>query len=149
MAQSEVAEGPWLTLGEAAQRSGVHKEALRARAKRGHLPHRRGNSGQVLVQLPRELLDVAQVAAQGDAQASAHAQVEQLVDVVRDLEQEMGELKERLARTEAERDAARVVAEAETKLLREVLEREQARADGLAAELREHRRPWWRRWSGR
>ena len=93
MAAGEVEQGPWLTLSEAASRSGLHREALRARAKRGQLPSRRGNTGQVLVQLPPDLLNPAHGAAQGVAQA----QVEQLAEVIHDLEHELGELRERLS----------------------------------------------------
>jgi hypothetical protein len=135
-------EPSWLTLSEAASRSGLHKEALRARAKRGHLPSRRGNLGQVLVQLPPDLLDFAHSIAHDGAQA----QLEHLADVVRDLEQELSEVRERLVKAEAERDASVRTAEMEARLLREVLGREQARADGLAQELRELHRPWWGRW---
>jgi hypothetical protein len=68
--------------------------------------------------------------------------------LVRDLEQELSEVRERLVKAEAERDAAVRTGETEARLLREVLEREQARADALAQELRELHRPWWRRWTG-
>jgi hypothetical protein len=148
---------PWLPLSEAASRSGLHKEALRARAKRGHLPSRRGNLGQVLVQLPPELL----TSAHGAAQDSAQGQVEQLAEVVRDLEQELSEARERLAKAEAkveavtalaqvEVDAARRIAAAEVGALRQQHVAEVAALRELAAELRallaESRRRWWRRW---
>src|SRR4051794_2702024 len=45
-------EPPWLTLNEAAERSGTNRETLRSRARRGLLNSRRGNTGQLLVQLP-------------------------------------------------------------------------------------------------
>jgi hypothetical protein len=134
-------EPSWLTLSEAASRSGLHKEALRARAKRGQLPSRRGNLGQVLVQLPSDL-------AHPPAHDGAQVQLEHLAEVVRDLEQELSEVRERLVKAETERDAAVRTGEIEARLLREVLEREQARADALAQELRDMRRPWWRRWVG-
>jgi uncharacterized protein (UPF0216 family) len=138
-------EPSWLTLSEAASRSGLHKEALRARAKRGHLPSRRSNLGQVLVQLPPELLE----SAHPNANDGAHAQLEHLADMLRDLEQELGEVRERLVKAEAERDAATRTGETEARLLREVLGREQARADSLAQELRELHRPWWQRLLGK
>jgi len=134
-------EPSWLTLSEAASRSGLHKEALRARAKRGQLPSRRGNLGQVLVQLPPDLLSHAHSPAHDGAQA----QLEHLAEVVRDLEQELSEIRERLVKAEAERDASARTGETEARLLREVLEREQLRADSLAQELRDLRRPWWQR----
>src|SRR5687768_12783831 len=92
---------PRLFLSEAASRSGLHREALRARAKRGHLPSRRGNLGQVLVQLPPELL----TSAQGVTQDSAQGRVEHLAEVVHDLEQELSEARERLAKAEAKVEA--------------------------------------------
>jgi hypothetical protein len=138
-------EPSWLTLSEAASRSGLHKEALRARAKRGQLPNRRGNLGQVLVQLPPDLLDPAYP----PAHEAAQAQTEQLAELVRDLEQELSEVRERLVKAETERDAAVRTGETEARLLREVLGREQARADSLAQELRELHRPWWQRMLGK
>jgi hypothetical protein len=138
-------EPSWFTLSEAASRSGLHKEALRARAKRGHLPSRRGNLGQVLVQLPPDLLDPAHPSTHD----GAHGQLEQLAELVRDLEQELSEVRERLVKAEAERDAAVRTGEKEACLLREVLEREQVRADALAQELRELQRPWWQRLLGK
>jgi hypothetical protein len=49
-------ESPWLSLTEAAQRSGLSREAVRARARRGLVPSRKGNRGDTLVQLPAALL---------------------------------------------------------------------------------------------
>src|SRR3954447_21297983 len=132
MAEGEVEQGPWLSLSEAASRSGLHREALRARAKRGQFPSRRGNAGQVLVQLPPDLLTGAQVSAQGVAQA----QVEQLAEVIHGLEGELGELRERLARAEVERDAAVRTGEAEARLLREMLAELRGDRDRLTGLLR-------------
>jgi hypothetical protein len=42
---------PWLTLSEAAMRSGRHIGALRSLARRGRIPARKGDGGQWLVQL--------------------------------------------------------------------------------------------------
>jgi hypothetical protein len=131
-------QGSWLTLSEAAGRSGLHREALRARAKRKQLPSQRNNLGQLLVMLPPDLL----TPAQGTAQGAAQAQAEQLADLVRDLEQELAEVRATaqadLAKAVAERDAAREVAEAKV-----------SAAERLVTDLREqlawHRRPWWRR----
>ena len=49
-------EDPWFGLSEAAQRSGLAREAIRARARRGQITSRKGNRGELLVQLPAELL---------------------------------------------------------------------------------------------
>src|SRR4051812_31347273 len=145
MAEGEVEQGPWMTLSEAASRSGLHREALRARAKRGQIPSRRGNASQVLVQLPPDLLNAAHGAAQGVAQA----QVEQLAEVVHDLEGELGELRERLARVEAERDAAARTGEVEARLLREALADARAERDRMAELLHGalHRPTWLERFA--
>jgi hypothetical protein len=59
--------------------------------------------------------------------------------VVADLQAEVADLRVALARAEADRDAAKTVAEAEV-----------AAKDVLVAELRklldDARRPWWQRW---
>jgi hypothetical protein len=49
-------ESPWLSLTEAAQRSGLSREAVRARARRWLIPARKSNRGDTLVQLPADLL---------------------------------------------------------------------------------------------
>ena len=137
MAEPEGEQSPWLTLSEASQRSGMHKEALRARAKRGQLPSRRGNMGQILVQLPAELLNLAQ----GAAQPAAHVHAEQLAELARDLEQEIAGLRIELAEARAQGRAAEVVADARIAAERLV-------SDELRRELEWHRRPWWRRLIG-
>jgi predicted nucleic acid-binding Zn-ribbon protein len=76
-------------------------------------------------------------------------QLEHLAEVVRDLEQELSDVRERLVKAEAERDAAVRTGETEARLLREVLERERLRADSLAQELRDLHRPWWQRLLGK
>ena len=148
-------EGPWLSLTEAAQRSGLAREAIRARARRGLIPSQKGNRGDMLVQLAADLL-----AGHGRELAGAPA------DTVADLLAEVADLRERLARVETERESARTVATAEIAaakagaaaevaakeaVLAEVraqVEREIARGDALADQLAEARRPWWRRWLG-
>jgi type I site-specific restriction endonuclease len=140
-AQGAGEQGPWLTLSEAAECSGLHREALRARAKRKQLPSQRNNLGQLLVMLPPDLLTLAQ----GGAQGAAQAQAEQLADLVRDLEQELAEVRATaradLAEAIAERNAAREVAEAK------VMAMERQLAD-LREQLAWHRRSWWRRLRG-
>jgi hypothetical protein len=153
MAQGEGEQSSWLTLSEAAARSGLHKEALRARAKRGHLPCQRGNLGQLLVQLPAELLTPAQGKAQaaegaaqptaqapahpaqGDALALAQAHVEQLVELLHERELELAELAARV-------EAAEGIAQAQVTAMRELV-------DELKAQLKEARRPWWQKLLGR
>src|SRR3954454_14431079 len=142
-------EEPWLSLSEAAQRSGLAREAIRAKARRGHIPARKGNNGQILVQLPAVLLAGAGQGEAGSSQA----------DLLADLLAEVAELREQVARTEAERDAAESVAEAQVEAARDAARArvEAAKvevaavrelADRLTAELAELRRPWWRRLIG-
>jgi hypothetical protein len=148
-------QGPWLSLTEAAQRSGLAREAIRARARRNLIPSQKGNHGEVLVQLPADLL-----AGHDPGMAGPPA------DGVADLLAEVADLRERLARAETERDAAKAVAMAEVAAakagaaaevaakdavvaeLRAQVDREIARGDALAAQLAEARRPWWRRLIG-
>lgn len=172
-AQGEPEQGSWLTLSEAASRSGLHKEALRARAKRGQLQHRRSNRGEMLVLLPPELLTPAQgfahpaqgfaqpaaQAAHGSAPEQAQAQVEQLAELLRDAEGELAEAKVIIATLKEQTESARAVAIADVATaraeieaqglvlveLRRTLDHERLRADRLEAELR---RPWWRRLIG-
>jgi hypothetical protein len=47
---------PWITLSEAAERTGRHIDALRSLVRRKRLPARKGNGGQWLVQSPTEFL---------------------------------------------------------------------------------------------
>jgi hypothetical protein len=157
---SDAGGKPWLTLSEAAARSGRHIGALRSLVRRGRLPARKGNGGQWLVQLPDEPMAEPD-AASGSATGSAIG----LADgyAMAELTAEVAELREQLARAEVEREAARAVATAEiaaaktsaaaeVKAARETALAEVAAKDQVIAELRamlaEARRPWWRRWIG-
>jgi hypothetical protein len=142
-------ELPWLTLSEAAARSGRHIGALRSLVRRGRLPARKGNGGQWLVQLPDDPVaepDAASGSPIGLAGGLANG------EAVAELMAEVAELRELLARTEVEREAARAVATAEVKAAREISAAEVAAKDQVLAELKamlaEARRPWWRRWVG-
>ena len=44
-------EEPWLGLAEAAARTGLAREAIRSRARRGLVNSRKGNDGRLLVQI--------------------------------------------------------------------------------------------------
>jgi hypothetical protein len=157
MAEGQPDEQPWLSLTEAAARTGRDREAIRARARRGLIPYRQGNRGQWLVQLPADLM-----AAPNTAEHAAEA------DLVADLQAEVAELRLALARAEAARDTAKAAAVAEmaaevAEARREAAvatakfeERERAHAAEVTAvrefvaELRallaDARRPWWQRW---
>ena len=54
--EADDAAAPWITLSEAAVRTGRHVDALRSLVRRKRLPARKGNGGQWLVQLPTEFL---------------------------------------------------------------------------------------------
>jgi crotonobetainyl-CoA:carnitine CoA-transferase CaiB-like acyl-CoA transferase len=94
-------EPPWLTMSEAAAQSGLHRDAIRSRARRGLIPSKRGNRGQWLVQLTAAAMATSD---QGDDH--------DLAMVVADLQAEVTELREALARAEATRDAAMTTAKA-------------------------------------
>ena len=134
---ANAAERPLVPLAEAAALAGRHPEALRGMLRRGRLEGVRGNDGRWLVRLPSDLVAGQQPA---DAQAAAG-----LLEEVAELREEVAGLRLALGRAEADRDAARTVAAAETSLLRDALGREQARADRLEHVLIDLRRPWWRR----
>jgi hypothetical protein len=123
------AEGPWLSLAEASERSGVHVDALRARLRRGRLEGRKGNAGQWLVRLPGTVAGGVQGVARGEAGALA------------ELRDEVAELRVALARAEAEGAARAAKAEAEALAQRELV-------GELKRLLEAARRPWWRRLAG-
>jgi hypothetical protein len=100
-------EDPWFGLTEAAQRSGLAREAIRARARRGQITSRKGNRGELLVQLPAGLLAGADQAVTGPQ-----------ADLLADLLAEVADLRERLARAEADAVMAKAVAEARSEAAR-------------------------------
>src|SRR5215212_3876588 len=101
---------PWLTLREAAERSGKQLDAMRALARRGRLPRRKGNRGEWLVQLPEAMsqgvqgngLDTASDDALG-ADLDTSAELAKLRDQVT-------ELRVSLARAEAKVEAVTALA---------------------------------------
>jgi hypothetical protein len=113
---------PWLPLGEAAQRLGITVDALRSKVRRRLVDHRKGNDGRIMVAVAGE--------APTDQRLVEVAEVERWREVAHRAEVAQ-------ARAETERDAAR-----------EQLDRELARVARLEEELRELRRPWWRRLIG-
>ena len=126
--------------------TGLDREAVRSRARRGLIPHRIDDQGRWLVQIPP-----GSVTADDRARSVVSNAV--LSEAVTELLAEVAGLREELARAKAERDAAERVAEIETTLLREELGHARDRADRLEGELRTMlaavRRPWWRRWAGK
>jgi hypothetical protein len=144
-------EASWLTLTEAAQRSGLPRETVRSRARRGLIPSRKGNRGELLVQLTAVIAAPDRGTTAVDTTVIADPDRGQTT-VITDLTAEVAELRERLATVTAELAAARTVAAAEVAAkaemideLRRQMDRERTRADRLEAELR---RPWWRKLLG-
>ena len=105
MTDTATDERPWLSLTEAAELTGLDREALRSRARRGLVPNRKGNRGQLLVQVPADL-------ANGHDRDDDH-DLTGLRAAMTDLVAEVGELRVALARAEADRDAAKAIATAE------------------------------------
>lgn len=148
-------EQPWLSLTEAARVTGLDREAIRSRARRGLVLSQKNNKGELLVQVPADLVAApdqgmtGEVTARDAAMADLVAEVAELRATIIKLEAQQGSVR---AAAAAGVTAAQHVAEASIAAhlellaeLRRSLEREQARADRLEAEAR---RPWWRRWRG-
>ena len=155
------ADGPglsadgWLTLTEAAARTGHTREAIRQRIRRGSLRAVKDNSGVLRIGA-RDLADLPPLDAttddQGDANDTAtDAALAVLVATVADLRADLGQTRTALdaaltdrGRSEQEREEARVraaSAEGEAKTLREAL----VEARAIIAHAR---RPAWQRWLG-
>jgi len=151
-------EQPWLTLTEAAAVTGLDRETLRSRARRGLIPRRRDNRGHWLVQIAPSLdrghdhsrePSTTAVTEPGHGNVHGYVEADHGREVVTDLLAEVAEVRTALARAEAERDAATKVATAEVaaahgqfEQMREALAKAEARADRLEAALAEARRPW-------
>jgi hypothetical protein len=119
-------ELPWRGLTEAAEMTGQNRETLRSRARRGLIPSRRGNAGQLLVQIPDGMTRAATATDQG------------MTEALTELREEIADLRDRATRAESERDQATKVAEAQIAAAERIIAR-------LEADLAEARRPWWRR----
>jgi hypothetical protein len=126
----------WLTLGSAVVATGWKAERIRSLARRGTIQRKRGNGRDWLYQITPEL-----VAARVEERAGPSASTDEAARwqaVAAELQEEVAELRIELGRAE-ERAAAR---EHRLSDLQDQLAREQRRAEDLAAELREARRPW-------
>jgi hypothetical protein len=133
----------WLPLPEAATRLGKSTDAVRSLVRRNKLRTQTGNDGRPRVAVPA-----------GDSQAPVEGRLDD-GQTTAELTNELMELRERLGRAEERADAAERVAaakidaaQADVRAVREQLDRELARVARLEEELRELRRPWWRRWTG-
>src|SRR3954464_12666465 len=103
-------DSPWLTISEAAERTGKKIDAMRALVRRGRLPRKKGNRGEWLVQLPETPAQVA-------LDPALDSDLDQALDS--DLDSELASLREQvtelrlaLARAEGELATTRAVAEA-------------------------------------
>src|SRR3954454_7447284 len=97
MAEAQNEAEPWVTLSEAASRTGRHVDAVRSLVRRRKLPARKNNAGQWLVQLPTEAVTQPDIVTDG---------------AVTELLAEVAELREALAESKAEAKAARDIADA-------------------------------------
>jgi uncharacterized coiled-coil protein SlyX len=164
-------DGPWLTISEAAERTGRKLDAMRALVRRGRLPRKKGNRGEWLVQIPGAVMRPAlgpdsdsdlDHALDGASDSELAALREQVADLRVGLAraEERAVAAERLASVEiAARD--QLVTELRGALVRErelggemrdLLRRLTTKFDereqqicALRAELAAARRPWWRR----
>jgi hypothetical protein len=105
-------------LTEAAERSGLNRETIRSRTRRGLIPPRRNNAGQLVVQL--------MTGPDRDLNAPVTAPNLGMTEVVTELQEEITELRDRVTRAEVERDPERDVAAARVEA-----------AERVIAELRE------------
>jgi hypothetical protein len=143
---AEPEDAPWLSLTEAAQRTGRHINALRSLARRGRIESRKGNQGQWLVRLPAELpadLGPTDAPTSDETMAALNAEVVELREELAGLKAELKAVHD-VAKARA--DAAERVATAEIAAKEELIQELRKILGSLRAELTEARRPWWRRW---
>ena len=122
-------ELPWLTISEAAERSGRKIDAMRALVRRGRVPRRKGNNGAWLVQLPGTM-----------SQTDRDRDLDPLPDNALDtdlwlLREQLTKLRFALARTEGELTTVRSVAEANAAAAERLL----AERNATIAEVRAER----------
>ena len=99
-------ERPWLTISEAAERSGRKIDAMRALVRRGRLPRRKGNRGEWLVQLPESM-------RQSDTATAQDSVLDNGLDTeIASLREQAAKLQLALVRTEGELATVRAVADA-------------------------------------
>ena len=108
-----------LTYQELADRLGIDVQSARRRALRSRWPKVPGNDGKARVSVPAAVLPVAPVtigatvAPAGPLPAALVAATAEALSHLLSQVADMGELRDRLGRVEAERDAARAEASAE------------------------------------
>lgn len=147
--QGRPPDDQWMTLTEAAQRSGYTREALRQRVRRGTLPATKGNDGQLRIQA-RDLIDLPPPDATTDDQghgddAITEAALAILVATVADLRADLVRTRTALDTAVADYLADHGRAErAEAQAKAETIRAATAEARLLAVEtaLAEARLPW-------
>src|SRR4051794_31079694 len=143
MAEAQDEAEPWVTLSEAASRTGRHVDAVRSLVRRRKMPARKNNAGQWMVQVPAGMAEVAASMTQYDRGHDAATD-----PATGELLAEVTELREALAEAKAETKAARDIADARVDAVKAEAAALRELADRLTAELFELRRPWWRRLLG-
>ena len=133
-------ELPWHGLTEAARLTGLDREAIRSRARRGLVPSRKSNRGELLVQVPADLVT-------GDDPVETE-ELATLRAAIADLAAEVTDLRTDLARSKAELAAAKTVALAEIAAVKAESAAKERIITYLEQALSDARRPWWRRLLG-
>jgi hypothetical protein len=149
--------GTWLTINEAAKRTGWLPDKIRSDRRRGRLQSRKNNAGEWLVLIPAEaqaMLGEPSSHANGHADGHASSQADSQATATPPawLLEEMAELRERLGHAEgraagmAEHMAGMAASMAmERASMAESLAKAEARADRLEAALAEARKGWLER----
>jgi hypothetical protein len=133
---------PWLSLTEAARLTGLDREAIRSRARRGLVPSRKNNRGELLVQVPADLVtDPDRPLAEGMT-----GELTTMRAAMADLSAEIADLRTALAQAQAETEKAMAVGAARVAAARAEVEAQERYIAQLEALLAEARKPWWRRW---
>jgi hypothetical protein len=136
-----------LSLAEAASRLGLHPSALRSRIRRGAVTAKRGNAGQLLIEVPANARPPSDEAAASPSSPEGELGLE-IDQLRRELEATRlavakadGERDVAVARLTAERAAATATAAAKVDAAERIIAE-------LRAELARLRLPFWRRWLG-
>jgi hypothetical protein len=135
-------ELPWVSVTEAARLTGLHIEAIRGRIRRGRVEARKNNAGSWLVRLPivNDLGGVqgGEDGALGNIQGEAGA--------LSELWEELAELRVRLARAEAGREASIALARAEAEIRAARAEERAQASERIISEMQrlltEAQQPW-------
>ncbi len=138
----------WLPLHNAAIKLGKSSDAVRSMIRRGRLSTRKANDGRLLVAVPTANDQPGGgLTTADDGRATVFSQADD-GQTTAELQHEITEIREQLARAEERAEAARAIAaadvataKAEAVALRELV-------DELKAQLADARRPWWRQWFG-